>query len=79
MAPGTAVHHPTPTEEDNLALAQAEYELGAAKLLGAGSVVPMRASGSSVPRAAGPTARRRWLPARRSDAEAVVRALLRLA
>lgn len=32
LAPGSAVHHPAPTEEDNLALAQAEYELGAAKL-----------------------------------------------
>ncbi len=32
LAPGAAVHHPAPTEEDNLALAQAEYELGAAKL-----------------------------------------------
>jgi ABC-2 type transport system ATP-binding protein len=29
----------------------------------------MRASGSSVPRAAGPTARHRWLPARRCDAD----------
>jgi L-ascorbate metabolism protein UlaG (beta-lactamase superfamily) len=32
IAPGAAVHHPTPTEEGNLALAQADYELGEAKL-----------------------------------------------
>lgn len=32
LAPGAAVHHPAPTEEGNLALAQAEYELTAADL-----------------------------------------------
>jgi L-ascorbate metabolism protein UlaG (beta-lactamase superfamily) len=32
LAPGAAVHHPPPTEEENLALAQAEYELGEAGL-----------------------------------------------
>src|SRR4051812_35234373 len=32
LAPGAVVHHPGPTEEPNLALAQAEYELGAAEL-----------------------------------------------
>ncbi len=32
LAPGAAVHHPAPSEEDNVALAQAEHELGAAKL-----------------------------------------------
>jgi L-ascorbate metabolism protein UlaG (beta-lactamase superfamily) len=32
LAPGGAVHHPEPAEESNLALAQAEYELGAADL-----------------------------------------------
>ena len=32
LAPGAAVHHPTPAERENLALAQAEHELGAAGL-----------------------------------------------
>ena len=32
LAPGAAVHHPAPSEESNLALAQAEHELGAADL-----------------------------------------------
>lgn len=32
LAPGAAVHHPAATEEGNLALAQADHELGAAKL-----------------------------------------------
>lgn len=32
LAPGAPVHHPAPTEEDNLALAQAEYELRTAEL-----------------------------------------------
>jgi L-ascorbate metabolism protein UlaG (beta-lactamase superfamily) len=32
LAPGAEVHHPAPTEAENLALAQAEYELGAAEL-----------------------------------------------
>jgi L-ascorbate metabolism protein UlaG (beta-lactamase superfamily) len=32
LAPGAAVHHPLPSEDANLALAQAEYELGAADL-----------------------------------------------
>jgi L-ascorbate metabolism protein UlaG (beta-lactamase superfamily) len=32
LAPDAAVHHPAPTEEGNLALAQAEYELRAAEL-----------------------------------------------
>jgi len=32
LAPGAPVHHPAPTEEHNLALAQAEYELGAVDL-----------------------------------------------
>src|SRR5436190_4830438 len=32
LAAGAAVHHPAPTEDGNLALAQAEYELGAAEL-----------------------------------------------
>jgi L-ascorbate metabolism protein UlaG (beta-lactamase superfamily) len=33
LAPGAVVHHPAPVEQDgNLALAQAEYELGAAEL-----------------------------------------------
>jgi L-ascorbate metabolism protein UlaG (beta-lactamase superfamily) len=32
LAPGAVVHHPPPTEEANLALAQAEYELGKAGL-----------------------------------------------
>jgi L-ascorbate metabolism protein UlaG (beta-lactamase superfamily) len=32
LAPGAAVHHPGSSEEGNLALAQAEYELGAAEL-----------------------------------------------
>jgi L-ascorbate metabolism protein UlaG (beta-lactamase superfamily) len=32
LANGGAVHHPVPAEDGNLALAQAEYELGAAEL-----------------------------------------------
>ena len=32
LAPGGGVHHPASAEEGNLALAQAEYELGAAEL-----------------------------------------------
>ena len=32
LGPGAAVHHPPHTEEDNLALAQSEYELGEAGL-----------------------------------------------
>lgn len=32
LAPGAAVHHPASTEHENLALAQAEHELGAAAL-----------------------------------------------
>src|SRR3954471_16272851 len=32
LADGASVHHPVATEEANLALAQAEYELGAAEL-----------------------------------------------
>jgi L-ascorbate metabolism protein UlaG (beta-lactamase superfamily) len=32
LAPGAAVHHPAPAEEGNLALAQADHELGAAGL-----------------------------------------------
>lgn len=32
LAPGATVHHPEPAEEANLAIAQAEYELGLAKL-----------------------------------------------
>jgi L-ascorbate metabolism protein UlaG (beta-lactamase superfamily) len=32
LVPGAAVHHPAPVEEGNLALAQAEHELGAAEL-----------------------------------------------
>jgi L-ascorbate metabolism protein UlaG (beta-lactamase superfamily) len=32
LAPGAAVHHPAPTEDGNLALAQAEHELRAAEL-----------------------------------------------
>lgn len=32
LRPGGAVHHPASSEEGNLALAQAEYELGAAEL-----------------------------------------------
>ena len=32
LVPGGEVHHPASTEEGNLALAQAEYELGAAEL-----------------------------------------------
>ena len=32
LGPGGAVHHPVPSEDSNLALAQAEYELGAAGL-----------------------------------------------
>ncbi len=32
LASGAAVHHPTPAEDGNLALAQAEHELGAAGL-----------------------------------------------
>ena len=32
LAPGAAVHHPAPAERENLALAQAEHELAAAKL-----------------------------------------------
>jgi L-ascorbate metabolism protein UlaG (beta-lactamase superfamily) len=32
LAPDAAVHHPAPAEETNLAIAQAEHELGAAEL-----------------------------------------------
>ena len=32
LATGASVHHPEPAEEDNAALAQAEHELGAARL-----------------------------------------------
>lgn len=32
LSPGAAVHHPAATEETNLAVAQAEHELGAAEL-----------------------------------------------
>lgn len=32
LAPGAAVHHPKPAEGENLALAQAEHELGEARL-----------------------------------------------